>query len=212
MPLSKDLVSQFVKSTKDNDKKNNKETFVTGELVKKENGQYWAKIYGSEQLTPVTIPTNVSRTKPVNIMIKNHTAHVIGNISTDADNSYEDSGDIFNDTSSGSSDSIWDGYIEALWSDYLLPTKDETVYIYEDIARSEDEDPNDQGLYTLPIDITFGDEFGIKKVKNVAIYDRAELVTYCTDYRLIGDWLEGIAYVPERDYSYTIMIKYTKNS
>lgn len=118
MPLTSELISKFVKSTKDNNTNKNKETFAHGEIVKDLNGRYCVKIYGSETLTPVSIPTNVRLNQPVTVMIKNHTATVIGNVNV-SDGNNNDTEDVLNSTSKAVEyDSIEDEFIDGLWTNY----------------------------------------------------------------------------------------------
>lgn len=80
MVFSSDLISQFVKVTKD-EKKPVKETTVYG-TVKEVDGSTYVKLDGSELLTPVTRTTNVKDGERVTVMIKNHNATVTGNLSS----------------------------------------------------------------------------------------------------------------------------------
>ena len=80
MGLSNDLVSQFVKITKDTQDSKN-ETTVYGTIVKY-NGTEYVKLDGSEQLTPVSSTAVVKDGERVIVTIKNHTAMVTGNISS----------------------------------------------------------------------------------------------------------------------------------
>lgn len=82
MALSNELISEFVKVTKDDTKKKS-ETIVYGTVVKSEGTNY-VKMDGSELLTPVTSTTNLEDKERVTVMIKNHTAVVTGNISSPA--------------------------------------------------------------------------------------------------------------------------------
>lgn len=82
MALSSDLISQFVKTIKD-DKKVNQESTVYGTTVEY-NGSIYVKIDGSDLLTPVTTTTDMNADERVTVMIKNHTATVTGNISSPA--------------------------------------------------------------------------------------------------------------------------------
>ena len=82
MSLSNDLISQFVKATKDNTKKP-KETTVYGITVKYGDKLY-VKIDGSDLLTPVTTTTEIKPAERVAVMIKDHTATVMGNVSVPA--------------------------------------------------------------------------------------------------------------------------------
>lgn len=82
MGLSSDLISQFVKATRDNaDTK--KETTVYGTTVLY-NGTKYVKIDGSDQLTPINITADIQDGERVTVMIKNHSATVTGNISSPA--------------------------------------------------------------------------------------------------------------------------------
>lgn len=82
MNLSSDLISQFVKATNDNTKEKT-ETTVYGKIVES-NGRKYVQIDGSDQLTPVTSTANSHAGERVAVMIKNHTATVIGNFSSPA--------------------------------------------------------------------------------------------------------------------------------
>ena len=80
MSLSSDLISEFVKVTKD-DEKQKSETIVYGTTVVYDGSTY-VKLDGSELLTPVS---TTSATKPgerVTVMIKDHTATITGNMSS----------------------------------------------------------------------------------------------------------------------------------
>ena len=85
MPLSEELISKFVKST--NDKKDtNSETTVYGKVVieKDENSgkdNVFVIIDGSSIKTPVSSTSDVSDDDRVIVLIKNHTATIIGNLS-----------------------------------------------------------------------------------------------------------------------------------
>ena len=120
MALPKSLVSQFVKTTTDNTKQK-KETFVQGNIIQNDKGQYCVKLYdtlnNSDLYIPVKITTNININQPVTVMIKNHSATVIGNIA-DVANS-ESGGDILNNTASISVQSISTEYIDALWNKYF---------------------------------------------------------------------------------------------
>lgn len=82
MGLSNDLISQFVKATKDNNK-SSKETTVYGITVKY-GDKIYVKIDGSELLTPVITTTEIKPAERVAVMIKDHTATVMGNVSVPA--------------------------------------------------------------------------------------------------------------------------------
>ena len=83
MALSNDLISQFVKVTKD-EAKDNKGSTVYGEVVK-HNGKDYVKIDGSDLLTPISSSSIVADDgERVSILIKDHTATVTGNITSPA--------------------------------------------------------------------------------------------------------------------------------
>lgn len=83
MALSNDLISQFVKVTKD-ETKDNKGSTVYGEVVKYNNKDY-VKIDGSDLLTPVSSSSIVvDDGERVAILIKDHNATVTGNITSPA--------------------------------------------------------------------------------------------------------------------------------
>lgn len=113
MPISKNLISQFVKNTKD-DVATKKETFAKGVIVYDEaNKSYRVKIDGSDILTPVSITTNVNVDQPVTVMIKNHTATVIGNVSSEL-KANDSSNNVLNSTAV-ENESIPISSINALW-------------------------------------------------------------------------------------------------
>lgn len=80
MALTSDLISQFVKATRDNDKKK-QETVVYGTTVEV-NGKMYVKIDGSDLLTPVVTTSELKPAERVSVMIKDHNAVVTGNITT----------------------------------------------------------------------------------------------------------------------------------
>ena len=80
MALSSDLISQFVKVTKD-DTKTSTESTVYGTTVDYD-GEIYVKLDGSELLTPVSKTTNVVADERVTVMIKDHTATITGNITS----------------------------------------------------------------------------------------------------------------------------------
>lgn len=85
MALSNDLISQFVKITKDK-APDNSETIVYGTIQesKAPNGLNYVKIDGSDLLTPISSTTVVAANDRVTIMIKNHSAVVTGNLTSPA--------------------------------------------------------------------------------------------------------------------------------
>lgn len=82
MGLSSDLISQFVKVTKD-DKIEKKEAIVYGTTVDY-NGTTYVKLDGSELLTPISTTADVKPDERVTVMIKDHTATITGNMSSPA--------------------------------------------------------------------------------------------------------------------------------
>ena len=82
MGLSNDLISQFVRVTKDENKEN-KETTVYG-VAKKVNGEFYVKLDGSDLLTPMSTTADVEDGERVTISIKDHAATITGNISSPA--------------------------------------------------------------------------------------------------------------------------------
>ena len=80
MSLSSDLISEFVKVTKD-DEKPKSETIVYGTTVVYEGSTY-VKLDGSELLTPVSTTTDTKPGERVTVMIKDHTATITGNMSS----------------------------------------------------------------------------------------------------------------------------------
>ena len=81
MSLSSDLISQFAKIAKNNDKKTKSEKIVYGTVVEL-NGSKYVQIDGSELFTPIVSTASVEPNERVTVMIKNHTAIVTGNISS----------------------------------------------------------------------------------------------------------------------------------
>lgn len=82
MALSNDLISQFAKIVKNNEK-TNKESTVYGTVITDGNGNKYVKLDGSDQLTPIdSSTTNVNKDDRVSVLIKDHTATVTGNISS----------------------------------------------------------------------------------------------------------------------------------
>lgn len=81
LELSNNLISQFVKITNDNTKKQVNETIVYGTVVEENNIKY-VKIDGSDLLTPVSTTANMIDGERVTVMIKNHLATVTGNMTS----------------------------------------------------------------------------------------------------------------------------------
>ena len=82
MELTQDLISQFVKATKDTEKQKT-ETIVYGTAVIQNNTVY-VKMDGSDILTPAVATADTKDGERVTVMIKNHTAVITGNISSPA--------------------------------------------------------------------------------------------------------------------------------
>ena len=82
MGLDSDLIKQFVKSTKDNTKNQNGTTIHATTVLY--NGKYYVRLDGSDLLTPITTTTDIEDGERVNVLIKNHTATVTGNMSSPA--------------------------------------------------------------------------------------------------------------------------------
>ena len=82
MPLSTDLISQFVKVTK-SEPEESKESTAYGTTVEY-NGSIYVKLDGSDLLTPIVTTAHVKSGERVTVMIKDHTATVTGNISSPA--------------------------------------------------------------------------------------------------------------------------------
>lgn len=82
MNLSNELISQFVKVTKDTEKPKG-ETTVNGTTVEYD-GKIYVRLDGSDRLTPVTTTTTNQAGERVTVSIKNHTATITGNISKPA--------------------------------------------------------------------------------------------------------------------------------
>lgn len=80
MSLPEELISKFVQLTNDSKQTTDKsETTVYGEVVE-DNGVNYVQLDGSDQLTPVTTTATITKGERVAVLIKNHTATVIGNI------------------------------------------------------------------------------------------------------------------------------------
>ena len=80
MSLSSDLISQFVKTTNDT-KKTNEATTLYGTATRF-NGKMYAKLDGSDRLTPIDTTVDVKEGERVTVLIKNHTATITGNVSS----------------------------------------------------------------------------------------------------------------------------------
>lgn len=88
MALSNELISQFAKIAKNNDKKTKSEKIVYGTVVEL-NGSKYVQIDGSDLFTPIVSTASVEPNERVTVMIKNHTAIVTGNLSNPSASSSE---------------------------------------------------------------------------------------------------------------------------
>lgn len=79
MQLSADLVSKFVKATKDT--KTQDGTTMYGTVVMQNDTPY-VRLDGSEILTPVTSMADVHSLERVMVLVKDHTATIMGNVSS----------------------------------------------------------------------------------------------------------------------------------
>lgn len=80
MALSSDLISQFVKATKD-EKKKTTESTVYGTVVE-QNGDLYVQLDGSDVITPVNSTVKMESGERVIVQVKDHTATVTGNLTT----------------------------------------------------------------------------------------------------------------------------------
>lgn len=80
MTLPSDIVSQFVKVTRD-EVEVKVESTVYGTIVEHDGSKY-VRLDGSDLLTPISSTTDVADGERVTVMIKDHTAVVTGNISS----------------------------------------------------------------------------------------------------------------------------------
>ena len=84
MALSADLISQFVKMTRDETKKSS-EASVYGKVTSQgKNGTIYVQLDGSDVETPVSSTVKLKDGERVLVRIKDHTATVIGNLTTEA--------------------------------------------------------------------------------------------------------------------------------
>ncbi len=117
MALSDDLISQFVKVTKDEVEPKN-ETTVYGKIVEYEGSKY-VQLDGSELLTPISSTADVKADERVTVMIKDHTATVYGNVSSP----------------SASSKSVEEIGARISEAEILIADKVSTVYFDAQVAR-----------------------------------------------------------------------------
>lgn len=82
MNLPSELVSSFVKATKDTDR-STKESTVYGTIKNDAKGKpVYVQIDGSDQLTPISTTSNITTGDRVVVMIKDHSATIVGNITS----------------------------------------------------------------------------------------------------------------------------------
>ena len=79
MGLSNDLISQFVKITKDTAKKESS-SYLYGTAKVDSDGSKWVQLDGSELFTPAITTINVADGDRVAVSIVNHTATITGNL------------------------------------------------------------------------------------------------------------------------------------
>lgn len=82
MVLSSETLSKFAKATKDNKKTNNEATLYG--TVKKVEGILYVQFDGSQTLTPAVTTADMLDGERVMVRIKDHTATIVGNISSPA--------------------------------------------------------------------------------------------------------------------------------
>lgn len=95
MNLSNDLVEQFVKATNEEVKERQNETLYGTAVVFE--GKMYARLDGSQQLTPIKTTTNIREGDRVIVSVQRHSAVVTGNISSPSA-SIEDLSDSHNNT------------------------------------------------------------------------------------------------------------------
>ena len=83
MQLPKELISEFVKATKDETKPSDN-SILYGTATVEAGGAVYVAIDGSTELTPVTKAATVNDGERVMVTIKDHTATIVGNMSSPA--------------------------------------------------------------------------------------------------------------------------------
>lgn len=85
MSLSNKVINDFVKTTTNN-KTKKQDTIVKGRIKRNGKNTYCVELAeysnNSDTLIPARVGNNIDINQPVNVLIKNHTACVIGNVST----------------------------------------------------------------------------------------------------------------------------------
>lgn len=122
MPLSNQIISQFVKNTKSTNSINKqKETIVYGKLIKKEENLYYVQLDGAPENSAIPVSkftSQVNEEERVIVMIKNHTAIITGNISDPTPN--KDSVNVIVDEKLQELSTISNDTIDQLWVDYEI--------------------------------------------------------------------------------------------
>lgn len=80
MGLSADLISQFVKATKDTKETKKETTTVYGQVTGVTEGQIYVRFDGAEESTPVASAVDVEAGHHVIVTIKNHSATITSNL------------------------------------------------------------------------------------------------------------------------------------
>lgn len=81
MPLSNDIISQFVKNSVEEEKVSNEST-VYGTVVVGEDKREYVQLDGSDVLTPVQLSTSVKNGDRVTVLIKDHSAVITSNLTS----------------------------------------------------------------------------------------------------------------------------------
>lgn len=89
MVLSDELISQFVKITNDDKNKSTESTHYGTIVQDQKSGKFLVQLDGSNVLTPVETTVGYSEKDRVTVRIKNHTATIIGNLSSPATSNAE---------------------------------------------------------------------------------------------------------------------------
>lgn len=125
MALPTNLISKFVKATKDDKKVTKKETIAYGTItVIGTDGKYRVRLDGSKIDTPAICKTSdVSKDNKVMVMIKNHSLIITGNISDPALTADGNTSTVRIRTQArkavdDSISAISTDYINSLWDDY----------------------------------------------------------------------------------------------
>lgn len=79
--IPNELITDFAKTTNDNNTKNTNDGTVCGTIVE-HNGKMYVKIDGSDSLTPIITTTDIMNNDRVIVRIRDHIATVTGNMSS----------------------------------------------------------------------------------------------------------------------------------